>query len=72
MAKYRVHLVAVAEASVEVEAEDGDQAVELAYEKAPSGANISNDFDMGDWSTASELWRDQKPEDDYVLIEGDE
>lgn len=69
MAKYRVHLVAVAETSVEVEAESGDEAVEVALWNAPAGANISNDFDMSEWTTTSEVWPDQDPEKDYELIE---
>lgn len=71
MSKYRVFLVAIAEAVVEVEAEDVDAAIELAFENAPSGANVSNDFDMGDWSLASDIWSHRRAEEDFEEVSDD-
>ena len=70
MSKYRVYLVAVAETVIEVEAEDGDEAVETALMEGdfpyfPGGMS----GDLGDWNTLSELFPDQnKSEDDWELI----
>ncbi len=72
MTSYRVFLVAVAEAVVTVEADDPEEAIELAFDNAPQGANISNDFDMGDWQLMSDIWPDRKAEDDYEEGEDDE
>lgn len=71
MSKYVVYLVATVSTAVEVEAEDGDEAVELAFEEDLPRLNISNgNMDMGDWSTQSDLFPQfHKPEDDYELLE---
>lgn len=68
MAKYRVYLVTVAETVIEVEAEDGDQAVELAFQQDLPYAPGFADYEFGDWTTSSELFQ-TKPENDYELIE---
>lgn len=71
MSKYVVYLVATISTAVEVEAEDGEEAVELAFEQDLPSLNISNrGMDMGDWSVASDLFPQfSKPEDDYELLE---
>lgn len=71
MSKYVVYLVATVSVAVEVEAENGDEAVELAFEQDLPRLNISNgSMDMGDWSVASDLFPEfSKPEDDYELLE---
>lgn len=69
MKKYTVYMVAVVSTAVEVEAEDGEEAVELAYEADLPRLNISNgNMDMGDWTVASEIFPHSKPEDDYEEI----
>ncbi len=71
MSKYIVYLVATVSTAVEVEAEDGNEAVEIAFEQDLPRLNISNgSMDMGDWSTPSDLFPNwSKPEDDYELVE---
>lgn len=70
MTKFRVYLVTSAECVVEVEAEDGDEAVELALEGDLPFAPFNVGFDLGDWTTASELYpKWSKPEDDYEEID---
>jgi len=72
MPKYRVWLVSTVSTSVEVEAEDGDEAVEVAFEQDLPYLNITNEgIDMGDWTVESELFPHAKPENDYELIEED-
>lgn len=67
MPRYNVYLVAVASTQVEVEAEDGEQAVELAFQQdlpyAPGFAN----YDFGEWTTSSELFQGD-PQDDWEEI----
>lgn len=63
MAKYRVYLEAVASISVEVEAEDEDDAIEKAFDETPSqGWDWP---DMGDWYFPADE-RDELKRDDYV------
>lgn len=70
MPKYRVYLVSTASAVVEVEAEDGEQAVENAFEGGLPYADASAGFDLGDWSLPSEVYgSDADPQDDYEEIE---
>ncbi len=70
MAKYRVYMVAVVETAVDVEAEDEIEAVELAYGQDLPGLNISNrGMDMGEWATASDIFPNRNPDDDWELIE---
>lgn len=71
MSKYIVYLVATVSTAVEVEAEDGNEAVDLAFEQDLPRLNHSNgNMDMGDWTTASEIFPQwSKPEDDYELVE---
>lgn len=72
MAKYRVWLVSTVSTQVEVDADNGDEAVERAFEQDLPYLNVSNhDMDMGDWSVGSDLFPNAKPEDDYELIEED-
>lgn len=73
MTKYRVYLVSTVETSVEVEAETGDEAVDLALEGDLPRLNVTNrDMDMGDWTTSSELFGSRfSPQDDYEVIEDD-
>lgn len=66
MANYRVNLVNVGSISIEVEADSKDEAIELAYNKAP-GENIHTGFDMGEWVFASDLWPDTKQPDVEVI-----
>ena len=58
MSKYRVYLVSVASTSVEVEAESGDEAVEVALSGAVDlpYASAFAGFDLGEWSVNSELF----------------
>lgn len=71
MSKYRVSLCALAEYSIVVEAEDGERAIERAFEQAtlpnfPPGM----EGDLGEWTTLSEMFPDRnKPEDDYELVQ---
>lgn len=71
MSKYIVYLVSTVSISVEVEAEDGNEAVDLAFEQDLPRLNISNgNMDMGEWTTASDLFPQfSKPEDDYEMVE---
>lgn len=71
MSKYVVYLVATVSTAVEVEADDGNEAVELAFEQDLPRLNISNgQMDLGDWTTPSDLYPQwSKPEDDYELLE---
>lgn len=56
MARYRVHLVNTASYTAEVEAETEDEAIDLAFDEAPY-ESIHNDFELGDWSLASDYTR---------------
>lgn len=68
MARYRINLVNVGSFTVEVEAESEDEAFDLAYDMAPE-ENIYTGFDMGEWTTAGELWPDSPHSFDIELIE---
>ena len=69
MAKYRVYLTAVASTTVEVEASDGDEAVEVALSTPLPHPPAFAGYDFGEWATASDLFPQfNKPEDDYELI----
>ena len=70
MPKYRVHLVTVASTSVEVEADDGEAAIEKAFEQELPYAPAFADYEFGEWSTASELFPGgvNAPENDYEEI----
>ena len=72
MAKYRVFLNAVVSTTVEVEAEDGDAAVEEALADGLPGLMFLNHTypDVGEWTTPSDLFPEYaKPEDDYEKVE---
>lgn len=70
MSKFRVHLVRVDSTSVVVEADDEDAALEAAFEKELpnlcaqcTGWGHSIAVDEGEWTTASDLWPDEKAPD---------
>jgi len=71
MPKYRVYLVASAETSVEVEAENGESAVEIAlggFMELPYASAFAG-YDLGQWNTPSELYPQRsRPEEDYEEI----
>lgn len=69
MPKYIVNLVAIASTQVEVEAESGDEAVEAAFDGALPYADAFAGFDLGEWTTASEIFPEQDASDDYEEID---
>lgn len=67
MPKYRVTFVAVASWPVEIEADDGEAAIEAAFDQLPSQAY--NWPDIGEWTLPSDLFPQwNKPEDDVEEI----
>lgn len=67
MPKYRVYLVTEASASVEVEAEDESEAIDLAFERAPVACFQCPG--IGDWTLLSDMYPKQyTSDDDYELI----
>jgi len=68
MPKYRVNLVNVGSFTVVVEADSEDDAFDQAYEMAPV-ENIHTGFDMGEWTTASDLWPSTDPANDIELVD---
>lgn len=71
MKKYRVYLNAVVSTSVDVEAEDGEAAVEAAFSKGVPGLMFLDHTypDVGDWGTPSDFDpKNNKREDDYMQI----
>lgn len=69
MPKFIVYLVTTASTSVAVEAEDGEDAVEKAFETSLPYASAFAGFDLGDWMTPSGLMPEfNKPEDDYEEV----
>jgi len=70
MPKFNVYLVAVASTVVEVEAFDGEEAVEKAFDSKLPYASGYAGFDLGDWTTSSELFpQTHTPGDDYEEID---
>lgn len=70
MPRYAVYLVTTASTVIEVEAEDGEDAIEKAFEQGTPTPCHQEEFDLGDWTTSSELFPQwSKPEDDYEIIE---
>jgi hypothetical protein len=70
MTRYRVYLVTTASTSVEVEADSGDEAVEIALEGDLPYASAFAGFDLGDWTTPHDMApAHNKPEDDYEEID---
>ena len=70
MTKYIVYLANVASTSVEVEAENGDEAVEKALSGNLPFAAAFSGFELSEWTTPSELFpKFSKPEDDYEEID---
>lgn len=69
MARYRVYLQTIASTVIEVEAEDGDEAVEKAFEQELPYAPAFADYEFSEWQTASDMFpQSAKPEDDYKLM----
>lgn len=71
--RYAIHFVTTAQYTVEVEADSPEEAIELANNQAdfpffPGGMS----GDLGDWGLASDLFPNNKPEDDYSIIDDDE
>lgn len=68
MSKYRVYLCTVASTQVEVEADSGDEAVEIALlgdVDLPYAPGLA-DYEFGEWTTGSELFPQfNKPEGDW-------
>ena len=68
MAKYRVYLVTEASASVEVEADSEEEAIEKAFENAPYSCHQCPE--IGDWALPSEMYPNKfKGEEDVEKIE---
>lgn len=71
MTKFIVYIVTTASAMVEVEAEDGEEAVEIALGgkvELPYASAFAG-FELGEWTTNSELFPQfAKPEDDYEEV----
>lgn len=69
MSKFLVYLVTTASTVVEVEAEDGEDAVEKAFSTELPYASAFAGYELGDWTTPSELFPKQcPPEDDYEEV----
>lgn len=64
MVLYRVYLVTEASASVEVEADNPEDAVEKAFDRAPSNCHACPD--VGDWALLSEKYPNEFSESDDV------
>lgn len=72
MPKYRVYLQTIASTAVEVEAEDGDRAIELALDQDLPFAPAFADYYFSDWQTPSDMFPQwNKPEDDCEEVSGD-
>lgn len=71
MAKFIVYISAIASATVEVEAEDGEEAVEIAFGgkvELPYASAFAG-FELSEWTTNSELFPQfAKPEEDYEEV----
>ena len=65
MARYQVNLATYASASVDVEAESEEEAVEKAFEEAPYSCHQCPE--IGDWSLPSELFDGDSTGDIYLL-----
>jgi len=67
MAEYKIYMVTTASTAITVEADDYDEALELAFEKTPY-ANAFTGYDLGDWMLPSEYNpKNNRPEDDYEV-----
>lgn len=72
MPKYNVYLVTTASATVKVEAEDPESAIEQAFQEAPGGLchQCGRDYDLGDLQLSSELFPQiNSPENDVEETE---
>lgn len=70
MPKFKVYLQTIASTVIEVEAEDGEQAIELAFEEDLPYAPAFADYEFsGEWMTASDMFPGfAKPENDYAEV----
>ena len=70
MSTYRVNLVNVGSFTVEVQADNEEDAFDLAVEMAPL-ENIHTGYDMGEWTIASKIWPYMTdPAEDIEILEG--
>lgn len=70
MTKYVVYMTATASCSIEVEADNPDEAIDLAYEADKPYAPAFCGFDLGDWELPSDMNPEyNRPEDDWDVIE---
>jgi hypothetical protein len=70
LAKFNVYLVATASTVVEVEAYDGEEAIEKAFDSRLPYASAFDGFDLGDWTLPSEMFPQwSKPEEDCEQID---
>ncbi len=66
---FRVNLVTVASTTVEVEAEDEQEAAEKAFEQSLPYASAFAGFELGEWELPSEMFPEQnKPEHDVEEV----
>lgn len=73
MPKYKVYLQTIATTIVEVDAADGERAVEEAFASELPYAPAFADYEFGEWTTASEMFpQHAKPENDYEEIEDED
>lgn len=69
MKKFNVYLVTTASTVIEVEAENGEEAVAKAFEQDLPYAGAFDPYEFGDWSTPSELFPGHAhPRDDYKEV----
>ena len=71
MAKFHVFMTAVVSTTVEVEAEDREEAIEKAYEKGTPGLMFLDHTypDEGDWMIPSEMFPEyNNPEFDVIEL----
>lgn len=74
MPYYSVSFQTVASATVKVEADDEEAAIELAYDDLPYAPGFSN-YDFGEWEISSEFQRaigDPNPSTEWDVEEIDE
>lgn len=68
MTKFNVYFTTVASATITVEAEDGEAAIEAAFQQGLPYAPAFSGFDLGEWMPNSEFDPRSKPEDDYEEV----
>ncbi len=67
MPRYHVNLYTTASATVTVEADSKEEAIELAFEEAPYSCHQCPE--IGDWNLASEMWPGSSKAEDDVYEE---